>query len=683
MKANFLCFLLFIFLAIDNGFVRLVDCALVRLEKHCFKEGDTITVRFIGVEGEGVFIGLYEKAAVPDLTQLPEPDSESLKDWILTCGERENCADWPARGLVQLSTFGLAETDYIIAVSGDRSGVIPQSTTKTFHVGDCSSSSPFFSTPTLSPARPVTLGPTQPTKVPILVQTPSVTPVQNFNPLPTPVSDSSPESALVVSDAMISVIQEARNLIMDLIRADGDLVGKFIRLSFHDCIGGCNGCVDMGNPDNAGLDKPITSLDPVVNALSDRGLTRTDIWMLSALVATESALPPDDRDIVFPLQWIGRKTCEQLGDCGVDFGGNPTVCTPMRGPHVTQPHGTIGTSSIQQFFEDEFNFNPQQVTALMGAHSVGQMRRENSGFEGRWDLSSTTFDGGYWIELIGEPPDFVIEEVTNDDLSNVPNRRQWRGIVSADSRVTMLNADMALVRNLKDMENGIDCDFNGPNACSQDTPFMPFARRYNSDNRSFLSDFRDVLSLLINHGHSKAGDCPSGRVCTFGFESQGVIPLEDREPVPIPLEDQAPVPIPLEDLVPIPDQSPTTDSIPLLPNEVEGDARIFLDKNCYTIGETIVVNYENVSGENIWVGILLSSVVSEVQNLPASPDSRSDLLKEWTRSCGHTECHTWLPTGGLQFLTDHLEEEEYIIVVSGDGGSMVGQAATNFQVGRC
>ena len=142
----------------------------------------------------------------------------------------------------------------------------------------------------------------------------------------------------------------------------------------------------MINPDNAGLEKPIAVLDPIVNAFSSQGLTRTDIWMLSALVATQSAMPPDDRDIDFPLQWIGRRTCEELVDCGVDFSGNPTVCASMRGPHVAQPHGTLGTASIQQFFEQEFNFNPQQVTAMMGAHSVGQMRRENSGHSGKWDL---------------------------------------------------------------------------------------------------------------------------------------------------------------------------------------------------------------------------------------------------------------------------------------------------------
>ena len=106
MKISCLFPLLFIIAIIDTGFVRLVDCALVRLEKHCFTEGEAITIRFIDIEGEGVFIGLYEKSAVPDLTQLPGLASDSLKDWVLTCGDLDNCDNWPTQGIVQLSTFG-------------------------------------------------------------------------------------------------------------------------------------------------------------------------------------------------------------------------------------------------------------------------------------------------------------------------------------------------------------------------------------------------------------------------------------------------------------------------------------------------------------------------------------------------------------------------------------------------
>lgn len=300
----------------------------------------------------------------------------------------------------------------------------------------------------------------------------------------------------------------------------------------------------------------------------------------------------------------------------------------------------------------------------MGAHSVGQMHRENSGHIGKWDLSSTTFDGGYWIELIGQPPDFFLTEINNDDLPNIPNRLQWQGVVSADSTVTMLNADLSLVRNLRDLNSeGSSCDFNGPNPCSRDTPFMPFATQYNSNPRSFLEDFSDVLILLTEHGHSRPGICPSGRICTFGSGTN-------------------------DDIIQIEPTAPILEAFPIETDPVSNvnqsnNAIIFTDKSCYNTGETIVINYDAVLGTNVWIGILLKSDVADLQNLPASPDFRSDLLIEWTLSCGHRVCHTWLSNGGFQFPANRLGEEVYVVVVSGDGGSRAGQALANFRVGRC
>ena len=218
MKINLSYLLALLFVATNNGFVRLVESASVRLTKQCFSIGETVTIRFVNVQGEGVFVGLYPRADVPNLQILPELESPSLLDWVLTCGDRENCDNWPARGLVQLSTAGLEESDYFIAVSGDRSGLTPQATTRTFHVGDCST---FFSIPTKSPSRPITLGPTEPTMVASLTAMPTPQPV----PIPVPVQIAS-DSVLVVSDAIDSVIQDARIQIENLIRADSDLTGK-------------------------------------------------------------------------------------------------------------------------------------------------------------------------------------------------------------------------------------------------------------------------------------------------------------------------------------------------------------------------------------------------------------------------------------------------------------------------
>lgn len=76
------------------------------------------------------------------------------------------------------------------------------------------------------------------------------------------------------------------------------------------------------------------------------------------------------------------------------------------------------------------------------------------------------------MELVGNPPDFFVQDVDNSEIPGVPNQKQWLGIINQDSSVVMLNTDIALVRNVPDMEDGMTCTFNGPDSCSQDTPFM-------------------------------------------------------------------------------------------------------------------------------------------------------------------------------------------------------------------
>ena len=211
-----------LFVAANNGFLRLVESASVRLTKQCFNFGETIIIRFDDIGGEGIFVGLYPDADVPNRQQLPELESPSLRKWVLTCGSFDNCDNWPARGLVSFSTEGLNEDDYIIAVSGNRSGLRPQAITQVFHVGQCSS---FFSVPGGSPAnRPIILGPTN-TVVESSVPDPAPQPVSIPTPTPRPVQTAS-DSILIVSDSINSVIDDARFQIENLIRNDGDLTGK-------------------------------------------------------------------------------------------------------------------------------------------------------------------------------------------------------------------------------------------------------------------------------------------------------------------------------------------------------------------------------------------------------------------------------------------------------------------------
>ena len=496
---------------------------------------------------------------------------------------------------------------------------------------------------------------------------------------------------------------------------------------FHDCVGGCDGCIDMINPENKGLDKPIDALLPIVQEFEPQGLSRTDVWMLSSLVATELALPFENSDLLFPMHWIGRQTCEtrfgvevapdDSANCGVNFLGSPTTCSAKRGPHVTQPHGTIGTQSIQTFFREEFNFNAQQVTALMGAHSVGKMARENVGFHGEWDLSVSTMDGGYWLELVGNPPDFFIETIDNRDLpGNIPTQHQWRGIIPINEQqqqrtVAMLNVDVALVKNLPDMDaNGnVGCAGPGfgllkdcpPTSDNENgTPFLPFAKSYNADTRQFLMDFRDVLNLLIDHGHAKPtpnSKCPQGRVCTFGRHNSSTSSNSNNNNSNGDTNNHFEFAV--EDHTPPPSPSPSREPPKSFPEPSEGQPKIWLDKFCYdNVGDNLVVTYDLfANGIATDITILLYSMddvdITDYDgdtNITINPRFIDQPLN-WSFSCGKSKCHTWTSRGGIQLSTQKLigKGSDYAVVLFANRNGAVQQeqlkvlAGASFRLEGC
>merc|ERR1712172_284306 len=60
-----------------------------------------------------------------------------------------------------------------------------------------------------------------------------------------------------------------------------------VRLAFHDCVGGCDGCIDKVNLANAGLEPFVNTLEPIFKRY-ENVFTRADFK--SALVNTFSYL---------------------------------------------------------------------------------------------------------------------------------------------------------------------------------------------------------------------------------------------------------------------------------------------------------------------------------------------------------------------------------------------------------
>jgi hypothetical protein len=193
------------------------------------------------------------------------------------------------------------------------------------------------------------------------------------------------------------------------------------------------------------------------------------------------------------------------------------------------------------------------------------------------------------------------------------------------------------------------------------------ATEFLSDTRIFLEEFRDVLNVLIDHGHNKVGDCPEGQVCSFAVISEAKPADATESPVAAPT-------------FPVSAPSPISVSQPTCGEPEDGGSSISVDKACYSTGETIVASFDKISGTGIRIGIFSADLVSGLQQLPSFDGGD---VKEWVLSCGAASCHTWLCTGGAQLSTANLEPGRYIAAVSGPDGSSDGQAITNFQFENC
>ncbi len=305
--------------------------------------------------------------------------------------------------------------------------------------------------------------------------------------------------------------------------SDRELIPKFLRLGFHDCVGGCDGCVDMTNPDHRGLQEPIDAIYPLVMKFEDR-YSRADIWTMATLVSADLAVV-DGRPhgYHFLMRYVGRTDCK-----GADAKG-------VGGPDIAMPTNDLTTHELLAFFKDEFDMDIDETVAIMGAHAVAVAHRENVGFgnvdkEDGWvyDAHEYELNSRYYDMLIGDDMTWEIELVHNKN--GVPSRYQWHQEKGGeDERPIMTNTDMALARDLsgymnvdKDGNEGaVSCAYkveekeaggsthtrrrsvqSKPVACPVAHDTVAKMHEYKMDNELFLIDFEHALEKMLNNGYN-------------------------------------------------------------------------------------------------------------------------------------------------------------------------------------
>ncbi|RKO90474.1 putative ascorbate peroxidase [Blyttiomyces helicus] len=249
--------------------------------------------------------------------------------------------------------------------------------------------------------------------------------------------------------------KQAKAEILELIK-EKNCHPIFVRLAWHDAgtfcknskTGGPNASMQFApvclHGANAGLGIARDLLAPI--AAKHPQISVADLWSLAGNAAIE----------------YGAK-----GKLNIKWrAGRVDVSEGVSTPHDRLPDATQGAAHLRDIFY-RMGFNDQEIVALSGAHSLGSMHADRSGFEGPWVTDPYTFSNAYFVQLFG----FKWEEATT-----AAGNKQF---VNKEHGTAMAPSDIAL---------------------TVDPEFKAVAEKYAADEQLFFKDFAAAFQKLQELG---------------------------------------------------------------------------------------------------------------------------------------------------------------------------------------
>jgi len=175
----------------------------------------------------------------------------------------------------------------------------------------------------------------------------------------------------------------------------GDTYGALVRLPFHDTFGqgtSPNGCIDFREPANNGLQAIVAQLAASWAPFS-ASISKADYWVLAATLAIQFSstpaaggtgrLPPSPGVLTLPFV-TGRVDAATCNDVGL---------LPGAGFSWAQSAAFFGSVGL----------SVADIVALFGAHALGRAEFQNSGFDGGWTTTQSSFSNAYYAQMLGIP----------------------------------------------------------------------------------------------------------------------------------------------------------------------------------------------------------------------------------------------------------------------------------------
>lgn len=304
--------------------------------------------------------------------------------------------------------------------------------------------------------------------------------------------------AVNITEFSDSNFQELVKKIDEFLEANNQIrIPKAVRLAFHDCISGCNGCINGKNPDNLGLKGIVKDSFELEAFIKDKlfynlSLSRADLWILIAFRAIYiSANHPGLTQPILNFKF-GRVNCAEGA---------------LLDELEILPSSVGNWGRVQGTFQ-KFNFTNREIIALMGAHSLGGAKTNISGFEGWFNKNLTIFDNSYFKNLMNKTLDYKNVAIgekyqwnsTYDRCTSEFNDRKCKIIAGPKARM-MLNTDMCLYKDFQADEKGkASCDYK---TCGLNLDTANFVEEFATYEVEFKKAFGDVFVKMAEFGYSQ------------------------------------------------------------------------------------------------------------------------------------------------------------------------------------
>jgi hypothetical protein len=261
-----------------------------------------------------------------------------------------------------------------------------------------------------------------------------------------------------------------------------------IRLAFHDCVGGCDGCVNLAQPVNRGLEKTIAALDGVYRRHSYAAvLSRADFWAYAGHLGVKLAVANSN------AQCFAADCHATDPDVIFRFGRRDCASSPS-----TTRQDPIPLSAPQDdtaFFAREFGFSVEETVAIMGSHNLAAARAENSGHVGTFvPGQANRLNNNYYKLMLRN--DWQQVDAAGGNRTASPSW-QWNRPGLPGSAGFMLNTDIGLWKDIQvDSTGKAACEFR---ACGLSHP-AEFVVKFANSNDDFVRVFVAAFDKMQARG---------------------------------------------------------------------------------------------------------------------------------------------------------------------------------------